>query len=309
MNEFASPSGRQYEIARGATRATIVEVGGGLRTLTVGGRDALDGYGQHEICPGGRGQVLMPWPNRLDRGSYDWDGDSLQSPWSEPELTNAIHGLVRFAAWKCVVAEPTRLEMAHRLWPSPGYPFTLDLRVTYSVGEDGLTVHSSATNVGADPAPFGCGQHPYLRPQSGDTVDRCALSIPARSFLPTDDRGLPTGVEEVAGTAYDFRTARTIGTDVLDLGFTDLVRDGDGRAWVELTQPDAERMAIWVDESYPYIQVYTGDTLPDPRRRRQGLAVEPMTCPPNAFASATDVWRIEPGETRTATWGLVLGPG
>jgi aldose 1-epimerase len=304
-----SPSGRQYEIVHGTTRATVVEVGGGLRTLAVGNRELLDGYAEHELCPGGRGQLLMPWPNRIDQGRYSWDGRTHQAALSEPEHANAIHGLVRFAAWERVGAEPNRLEMAHRLWPSPDYPFTLDLRVIYTVDEAGLTVGTRATNVGSEVAPFGTGQHPYLRPPSGGTVDGCTLSIPARSYLAADDRGLPTGVEHVDGTAYDFRTGRRIGSDALDLGFTDLTRGGDGRAWVELAEAKVERVAIWVDEGYPYLQVYTGDTLPDAPRRRHGLAVEPMTCPANAFASGTDVWRIEPGETRTATWGLVLGNG
>ena len=249
----------------------------------------------------------MPWPNRIDHGRYAWEGRTHQAAWSEPENTNAIHGLVRFAAWECVVSRPNRLEMAHRLWPSPDYPFTVDLRVTYTVDVDGLTVHTRATNVGSEAAPFGSGQHPYLRPSSGSTVDDCTLLIPARSYLAADDRGLPTGVEHVDGTAYDFRTGRLIGREVLDLGFTDLIRDENGKAWVELTEPEAERVAIWVDESYPYLQVYTGDTLPDATRRRHGLAVEPMTCPANAFRTGSDVWRIEPGETRAATWGLVIG--
>jgi len=307
VNEAERPTGRQYEIAHGAVRATVVEVGGGLRSLVVGDRELLDGYAAHELCPGGRGQLLMPWPNRLDGGRYEWDGQTHQAALSEPEHANAIHGLVRFAGWSCVADEPGRVEMAHRLWPSPDYPFTLDLQIGYALDGGGLTVRTSATNVGADAAPFGSGQHPYLRPPSGETVDGCTLSIPARSYLPTDDRGLPTGVEPVDGTAFDFRRGRPIGGGVLDLGFTDLVRDADGRAWVELTAPDAEPVALWVDESYRYLQVYTGDTLPDVGRRRRGLAVEPMTCPPNALATGTDLWRIEPGETRTATWGLVIG--
>jgi aldose 1-epimerase len=307
VNDSAGPTGHQYLIAHEATRATIVEVGGGLRSFVVGDRDVLDGYAEHELCPGGRGQVLMPWPNRLDRGRYEWNGEAYQVPWSEPELSNAIHGLVRFAGWERPTGDSNRVEMAHTLWPSPGYPFTLDLRLTYTVEENNLTVHTSATNVGVEAAPFGTGQHPYLRPPSGETVDGCTLSIPARSYLPTDERGLPSDVEPVDGTAFDFRQGRPVGNAALDLGFTDLLRDGEGRAWVELAENDAEPVALWVDESYGYLQVYTGDTLPNVGRRRRGLAVEPMTCPPNAFASGTDVWCVEPGETRTASWGLVVG--
>ncbi len=302
-----NPSGAQYQIAHDGMRATVVEVGGGLRSLVVGDREVLDGYGVNEMCPDGRGQVLVPWPNRIDHGRYEWDGRLHQTPLSEPENANAIHGLVRFSRWDCVASEPARVELAHTLWPSPGYPFTLELRITYTVDGDGLQVRTSARNVGVDPLPFGAGQHPYLRTVAGGTVDSCTLSVPARQFLPADGRGLPLGKEIVEGSAYDYRIARPIGNDVLDLGFTDLIRGHDRRAWVEVSEPDAEPIAIWVDEGYRYIQIYTGDTLPYARRRRHGLAVEPMTCPANAFVSGEDVWRLEPGETRAATWGLTVG--
>lgn len=194
--------------------------------------------------------------------------------------------------------------MAHTLWPSPGYPFTLELRIAYVLNDDGLTVRTTARNAEAFPAPYGAGQHPYLRPRSGGIVDECVLSIPANRCLPTDDRGLPIGTEEVTGTLFDFRNDRRIGATVLDLGFTELIRGYDGGAWVRLTEPDTK--AIWVDESYPNLQIYTGDTLPDTSRRRHGLAVEPMTCPANAFATGTDVRRLEPGESVTTAWGLVF---
>jgi aldose 1-epimerase len=301
-----SPSGRQHVISHGEAQATIVEVGGGLRALRLGNREVLDGYAETVLCPDARGQVLIPWPNRVDRGQYEWDGRPQQLALSEPEHLNAIHGLVRFARWDRIGSAPDRVEMAHTLWPSPGYPFHLDLQVTYLLDQEGLTVRTTARNVGADAAPYGAGQHPYLRPASGGIVDECVLSIPADRYLPADDRGLPIGTEAVERTGYDFRTRRRIGDVALDLGFTDLIRGRDGRARVELAAPDAPPLVIWVDERYPYLQIYTGDTLPDPSRRRQALAVEPMTCPANAFATGAGVLRLEPGESVTASWGLVF---
>ena len=63
-------SGEQIEIAHGEQRAVIVEVGGGLRTYTAAGDALLDGYGAEEMSSSGRGQVLIPWPNRIQDGSY-----------------------------------------------------------------------------------------------------------------------------------------------------------------------------------------------------------------------------------------------
>ena len=113
------------------------------------------------------------------------------------------------------------------------------------------------------------------------------LRMPGRSVLRSNERGLPVGREAVQDTEYDFRQPRQIGSTTLDHAFTDLARDDDGLARVELRDPDhGTSVSLWVDESYPYLMLFTGDTLPDARRRRS-LAVEPMTCPPNAFGPGT----------------------
>ena len=49
--------------------------------------------------------------------------------------------------------------------------------------------------------------------------------------------------------------------------------------------------------------LFTGDPLPDVNRR--SLAVEPMTCPPNAFRSGEALTRLEPGDSATGAWGIV----
>src|SRR5436190_6409133 len=117
------PSGRQHRIAHGDQEAIVVEVGGGLRTYRAGGQDVLDGYGEDEMCTAARGQLLLPWPNRIAGGCYRFDGNQLQLPLTEPEQDNAIHGLVRFAAWTATEVEPGRVVMEHLLHPQPGYPF------------------------------------------------------------------------------------------------------------------------------------------------------------------------------------------
>ncbi len=63
------------------------------------------------------------------------------------------------------------------------------------------------------------------------------------------------------------------------------------------------RATVWADEAWPWLQVFTGD-LPDIRRR--GLAIEPMTCPPQAFRTGEGVIRLEPGERWSGEWGIDL---
>jgi aldose 1-epimerase len=122
--------------------------------------------------------------------------------------------------------------------------------------------------------------------------------------LRVDERGLPVGRESVEGTEHDFRRPREIGATTLDRAFTDLKRGEYGRARVELRDPRSRAgLTLWVDEGYRYLQLFTGDPLPDVRRR--SLAVEPMTCPANAFRSGEDLIRLEPGDEFRAAWGIV----
>ncbi len=298
----ASPSGEQIEIHAGDHRVVVVEVGAGLRSYTVGDRDVLDGYAPDEMAGAGRGQVLMPWPNRIEDGAYEFRGTKHQLPINEIEARNAIHGLVRWVSWATAEREHDRVVLEHALRPQPGYPFSLSLRIEYALDEKGLRVTTTATNVGREECPYGSGMHPYVT-FGTETVDPLELRAPGRTVLRTNDRGIPVASEPIEGTGYDFGKAKPIGPTRLDHAFTDLERDADGLARVELTDPDSgSTVSLWVDEAYTYLQLFTGDPLPDVARR--SLAVEPMTCAPNAFRSGDGLLVLEPGEAATATWGI-----
>jgi len=299
------PSGEQITITAGDQQVVVVEVGGGLRSYSVGGRELVDGYSADEMSSSGQGQVLIPWPNRLQDGSYEFDGRRHQLPLNEPERRNAIHGLVRWATWTAAEREPHRAVMKHVLHPQPGYPFTLGICVEYALSDSGLQVRTTATNLGADPCPYGSGAHPYLTLGTGP-IDHLMLRVPGRSVLRSNERGLPVATETVEGTEYDFQQPRRIGSTRLDHAFTDLKRDQDGLARVELRDPDrGMQVSLWVDQSYPYFMIFSGDSLPNFNRR--SLAVEPMTCPPNAFRTGGALIRLEPGSSLTSTGGIARG--
>lgn len=298
MQEPISPSGEQVELSAGDQRVVVVGVGGGLRSYVAGERPVLDGYSVAAMCSSGRGQLLAPWPNRIQDGSYEFAGESHQLALDEPERRNAIHGLVRWSTWSVAEQEAERAVLEHRLHPTPGYPFMLDFRVEYTLAADGLTVRVKATNVGEDACPYGFGAHPYLAGGDGP-VDVLELRVPAETALISDERSIPIGRQSVDGTELDLRTPKPIGAVQLDHCFSDLRRDGDGRARVEL----GGQATLWVDESYPYVMVFTGDGLPDVARR--SVAVEPMTCAPNAFRSGDGLIRLEPGESRSGSWGII----
>ncbi len=297
-----APSGEQVEIASGEQRAVVVEVGGGLRSYRVADGVGLDGYPVTEMSTSGRGQVLMPWPNRIQGGSYVYGGRPHQLALDEPSAGNAIHGLVRWASWTVAERDASRVVMEHALPPQPGYPFSLDLSIEYSLSQTGLRVQTTATNVGPEPCPFGSGAHPYLTIGT-ETVDSVVLSAPGRTVLHSDEHGIPTGRVAVQGTEHDFLQPRPIGTTRLDHAFTDFDRGPDGLARVELRPPTGGAgLVLWLDERYRWLMLFTGDPLPDVNRR--SLAVEPMTCPPNAFRSGEDLIVLAPGDSFVGTWGL-----
>jgi galactose mutarotase-like enzyme len=301
--ETTIATGDQWVIGHGHQRAVITEVGATLRSFTVEDRPVVDGFGPAEWSHGGRGQILAPWPNRLGDGRFSFAGVEGRAPLNEPERGNAIHGLVRWMPWRMVGRAQNRVSMACELRPLPAYPFALRLTIEYRLGRDGLVVATEAENFGDADLPFGLGFHPYLTVGT-PTVDQLRLTLPAGRRLVTDERGLPTASVPVAGTEYDFTEARLVGVTRLDTGYTGLRRDPDGRARVELDHPDGDGgITLWADERFGYFMVFTGDTL-DPASRRTSLAVEPMTCPPDALRTGTDVTVLRPGSRWTGTWGI-----
>ncbi len=299
------PSGRQIELSAHGQTAVVVEVGGGIRDYRVDGRPVLDGYAADEMCTAARGLPLVPWPNRLHEGRYSFAGQVFTLPLDEPDKANALHGLARWLSWTPVAAEADRVTMAVTLWPRPQWPFTLSVSVEYVLGPAGLTVTTVAEDSGPGDLPYACGQHPYLTVGT-PTVDEAELHLPARAYLPTDAQQIPNGREEVDGTAYDFRSPAPIGDARLDHAFTDLARGPDGLARLVLRNPaDGREAELWVDGAYDYLEVFTGDSVPQPDRRRRGLGVEPMTAPPNALQTGEDVVRLQPGGRHTARWGIV----
>ena len=297
-------TGAQYAITAGEYQATITELGAGLRTLTLSGEPVVKGYGDDELPPAGAGELLVPWPNRIDRGEYTFGGRTFQLDLTEPAKGNAIHGLTRWATWQLSAQAADRVELSLRMLGRPGYPFCLELRAGYRVSaEAGLEVTVTALNAGSSPALYGTGSHPYLLAGTG-LIDDWTLQLPAASWQPADDRGIPAGPPQgVDSSPFDFRQRRAIGRTSLDHAFTALETDADGRAWARLSGPTGD-VALWAGPGYRWLQVFTGDPL-GPDARRRAVAIEPMTCPPNAFVSGTDVLTLQPGDSVIHRWGIM----
>ena len=285
----------QYEIEAGAYRATVTRLGGALQRLRHGQRDLVGAWDDAPVMPVYRGAVLAPWPNRIADGRYSYAGKVHQLPINEVERGTSLHGLVAFLDWQPRQHNARSISLNCRLCPQPGYPFPLDLDVTYTVSDAGLGWTLAATNAGSAPAPYGCSIHPYLVAGPG-RVDDWTLTLPARRVLQVDpDRLLPQHIVHVDdGGPVDFRTGRRIGTASIDAAFTGLNWEA-GQAAAQLRTADGSGVELRWSSACRWIQVHTADR-PEPELHRAGLAMEPMTCPPDAFNSGVDLVHLRSQE-------------
>jgi len=295
-----NPTGDQYEIVAGSRRAVVTEVGATLRSYTVDGRDVVRGFAADEVIHGGRGQQLLPWPNRIRDGRYTFSGTAQQLSLSEPDRHNAIHGLVRHVPWQLVSHTADRVEQRVRVYPQSGWPGTIEATVVHSVGDDGVVTTVTVTNIGAGPVPYGYAAHPYLT-VGEDTVDDVVISVPAERYLAVDDRLLPVDLILVEGRDEDLRVPAPLGDRRFDTALTGLTRGPDGRWRARLERGD-RWTELWAGEGLDWIQVFTGND-----RRDLSIAVEPMTCGPNAFnpgPTHDGMIILQPGETVSYRWGI-----
>ncbi len=292
------PTGAQFELRRGRQRLVVTEIGAGVRSWTVGGHELLATFEPGEYDATFAGRVLAPWPNRVRDGRYEFDGAEHRLELSEPERGNALHGLVLQSRWRGVRTSPRRVALSYALEPAPGYPFELALGVSYELASGGVVMTVQATNVGARRAPFGAGFHPYLTP-GVTAVDDIVLELPAGTRVPVDEQRLvPSGpATPVDGSELDFREPRRLGALRVDACFGELGRSPAGVARVRLgSKSGPGQLTIWMDERFRFVQVFTADAA---------VALEPMTCAPDAFNSGDGLVVLEPGASFTGRCGLI----
>lgn len=296
------PSGEQYRIESHGYAADVVAVGGALRTLSSDGRPLVRAWAAESLMPVYAGAVLAPWPNRIGDGRYTFDGVEYEVPVNELDRQNSLHGLVAWVEWDLAERTESSVSLRHRMFPTLGYPWRLDFTVTYALDADGLTWTLTTRNVGDSAAPYGASVHPYFVPLAPGLVDDWTLTLRAASYLAVDpERLLPLSVEKVAGTVLDFAEGKAVGDVFLDHAYTDIDFGADGLAALTLLGPDGHGVAVSWDSASPWVQLHTGDR-PEVELNRTGLAVEPMTCPPDAFRTGQDLVVLQPGEEHSATW-------
>lgn len=294
------PTGQQLQISSGDHRAVVTEVGATLRSYSVAGRDVVRGFEPEEQIRGGRGQQLLPWPNRIRDGRYEFGGAVQQLTLSEPARHNAIHGLARHVVWDLLEHGTNAVRQRVRIFPQPGWPGIVEAVVGHSLSDAGLLVDVQATNIGSTPVPFGYAAHPYLT-VGETTVDDVTIQLPASRYLEVDSRMLPVELRDVDGTEFDLRVPEVLGSRTFDTAFTGLHTESG--SWRVVLSRGDRRAELWAEATFGWAQVFTGN-----KRRDLSIAVEPMTCGPDAFnpgPTADGRIVLDPGDSFTARWGII----
>jgi aldose 1-epimerase len=263
--------------------------------------DIVWGYSGGSRKRGGQGDVLIPFPGRIENGRYSFDGRPYQLERNDKEGPNAIHGFVRSIPWHVLEALANKVTCEVRLdaetYTARGYPFSLVTRVTYELDAQGLTCAFVVKNDGDCPAPVGVGFHPYFTVGTS-LIDEAEVQIPGAGYLEFNERLAPTGtILSVDGTSWDYRRFCEIGQQHFNHCYVHLERNAEGMATATLRHtPSGRAIDIIMDSAFSSVVVYTGDAIED--APRAALAIEPMTCATDAFNHPEwGLKRLEPSET------------
>lgn len=296
------------QISAGTYTATIDPHGAGLATLLYDGKPLVAGYTRTR--PMTAGALLAPWPNRTGDGIFSHHGSIHRLACNEADRNNALHGFAAEAAWEITDRSPGCVTLQ---WQGPArteWAWPLHYSITWALAGDGLSAELTVTNTGTESAhpgtessPFGLGWHPYLS-ALGAPLDECTLSMSAATNLPLDpDRLLPAGPEIPATEIVD-KQQHMAGIELDHCFRLEAPQNDDGHAAhkVELRNADGHGAILWADEHFSWCQVYTSpESAPSIGR---AVAVEPMTCPPNALRSGESLLQLASASSMRFRFGI-----
>ena len=247
------------------------------------------------------GARLLPYPNRIQNGTYIFNNRKYQLPINFINQNHSIHGLlydkpfIHNSSHSDEKTASVTLENQYNKNES-GYPFSFITTITYELSDRGLMCSTHVTNNGTEPLPLGDGWHPYFT--FGSKVDDLALQLPSGEFLEVDNRQIPTGNIISLET---FLQPATIGKIEFDDCFV-LPRNQSIIRSRLLNNEQNLTIDIWQEtgfNKYNYLHVYIP---PD----RTAIALEPMTCPANAFNSGQNLIVLEPEQCYHSRCGVQL---
>ena len=279
-----------FEINLGNFKAKINTYGASLISLSNNEFNLIESNTREGLYAG---SVLAPWPNRIKDGRYSFNDEMFELPINEKSKNNALHGLVAHSDWQIISSSESSITLEHILDMPKIYPGKLKLQIKYEFIDNYLEIKIDALNIGNKKAPYGVSIHTYFVAGQNLKNNQLFLQLPSSEFMQVDlERLLPLGIEKVDSTEFDFRILKQISNLFIDHAFK---ADTDLPPRVRLINESKLGVELEFDESTKWIQVHTADR-DGKEDARMAIAIEPMSCPPDAFNSALDLITLEPNE-------------
>ncbi|CAB4600158.1 unannotated protein [freshwater metagenome] len=287
-----------YLISHGEYTSEISTMGAALTSLSFAGSNLIEKRTHPRYFSG---EILAPWPNRIEDGKYSFRDLGYVLPINEVTRNTALHGLVFDKPWQVISQEQDQITLGITIDDHEIYPGILELEIHYKLEDLGLLSTLTATNCGDSAIPYGASTHPYISVPGLESVNDFMLQLGASHVLLTDDeRYLPTDLVDVVANGFDFRSGRIIGEQFINHAF---LQDPDLPREILVTSQSGKGVLISFSENAKWIQIHTADRDGGEDSRRV-LAVEPMTCPPDAFNSGIDLIELLPGESHELSWRI-----
>jgi aldose 1-epimerase len=245
-----------------------------------------------------RNILLIPFPNRICDGTYNFEGKTYKLPINKPKEQNAIHGFVwnkHFEITESLLLEHKAIITLQYQYPGDyeGFPFPFRTQLRYTLSENELIIAIHITNTGTSGMPLGIGWHPYYTLQKN--INELYLQLPACDMLETDSRMIPTG-RKIAFQKFDHLN------QIQHMHFDHCLVFKNNAPVFETILRDPvlnHTLRIWQENVFGYMQIYIP---PD----RNCIALEPMTCAVNAFNNREGLIVLHAGQTTGGSLGVKL---
>lgn len=308
-----------WRLNAGEASALIAARGAVVLDWNCAGVPVIDGYSDQADMESGAGcrcAVMAPWSNRIQNARYAWMGQEYDLGPAPDGSREANHGLMLNTDFERIDdgQDPASLTLHTVTGGVEGYPWPIDVRVTYRIHEKApehgyqgyrLELEINARNLADVTVPVGLGWHPYFHANAitDQGLDSLYMELPAKTEVVSDDMLIPLeGSQAFKEADYAHSQCGRIIVELkgweVDTSWTDLWTDKDGliRSYVVGSQG---HLVLTQDTpvAHSVVHAFTGDTLPT--RKRQSLALEPCWAMTNAFKRIPQVMELEPGQTRS----------
>ncbi|MFC2069465.1 aldose 1-epimerase [Chloroflexota bacterium] len=246
-----------------------------------------------------KGSKLLPFPNRIKYGRYNFEGRAYQLPVNFGR--HAIHGFMynktlQVTKQRGNINQAT-LELSYQYGGTvPGYPFKFKASLIYSLIKDfGFQYTTVITNVGSSSMPVGDGWHPYFKTYG--KVDNLHIRLPSNRSIKINNQMIPTGELVLE----DYPASFMIDSRQFDTGFA--LHETEGKAITEIIDPNLDlKINIWQETGkmkYNFLQVFIPSS-------RVSIAIEPMTCAANAFNNNMGLAVLQPNQSLNTSCGVYV---